>query len=367
MMKTKNKGYSLVEILIVLSIIVALSALALQKLKSDAEKVQAEGAGQEIVNVTDWLVLYMKRNVNTLQGQIDPNCIPVSGTPLVCRLDLRALVVQGFAPVGWEAYSPMVKSNYTAYVRLLPPVTALQNVQEYNLQAYVQTDNAWLVGGSGTKVDTALVGAAARAAGSVGGVTNGAGASGTNGNWTLAAGSFPGMGQGQLVGLAQVQAQALGSYLNLAGTRPLTGDLELNGFRLNNTQDIMINANNMKRRQVSTMMPTWVFKGAYGVSDYDVDAAGGSVPIPVCPDSGVPKVLVSMQALYNERFGGYSSGIAAADPSQAATNMSGAYGAWNFYALQDTSAGIWRTYIRRFYDNGYIPGEGIASVYCYYP
>ena len=125
---------------------------------------------------------------------------------------------------------------------------------------------------------------------------------------------------------------------------------------------------------VSDLASNWVLKNVYNVSDFDSNNTVGSVPRPTCADAdasnGVPKILLKMNAMYNEMYGGMSYGEPVQPSDSQLTMMQkqiAAYGGWNFYALEDTSNNLWRVYIRRFYDNGYIPGEGLAEVYCYYP
>lgn len=366
----KKRGFSLIEMLLVVTLIVAMGLLQLRKLKSDTEEAQAKAAGQEIAAASESMTLYAKRNIPALQAMADPNCAPVAGFANICELSLNALNTSGAAPPGWSGMNHAIGSPYKAYFRRVASTPTPAGPGDFNLESLIFTEQGWLVGGTGAP-QLSLLGSAARHAGAVGGVINGGEGRGLSSGWELPAGSFPNMADAQLAASAQLQGQALGAHLPVNGSRAMTGDLNLNGFRLNNVQDIMVNGNGMKGQNISSAMPNWVLKGVYGVADFDADNAGGTVPIPMCPDSangaGSARVLVSMQALYNEQFGGYATGLPGQDPNAAVASLEGARGAWNFYALEDSANGVWRTYIRRYYDNGYIPGEGLAAVYCYYP
>jgi hypothetical protein len=129
---------------------------------------------------------------------------------------------------------------------------------------------------------------------------------------------------------------------------------------------------------LSHLAPNWVLRGVYNIVDYDSDASAtkdnSTVPRPTCADSddssGIPKVLIKMTSMYNEMFSGLSDGTPVQPGDTQATQsnrLTSAYGAWNTFALEDLTHNRWQTYIRRFYDNGYIPGEGLAEVYCFYP
>lgn len=361
-------GFSLIELMLVLALIAGMSALAVTKLRREAEMSEAKVAGVDLAYASEAMTLYMKAHASALQTMTDPNCLP-SGVADVCRLNLAILAQEGLMSAGWQPYNAAARSDYSGYVRRVPPVSGATVASDYNLESLLMTDLPWTSGGVGVSV--LALNTAARAAGAIAGITRAGTAVGLSEGWTMAAGRYPNMGDGQLVASAVAHTQAMGTYLPLDGSRAMKGELALNAYRLNNAQDITLNGNGMKNQKVSDLMPNWVLKGVYGVSDYDADNAGGTVPIPICPDSaggaGTARVLVSMQSLYNEQFGGYVSGVAGNTPADAIMSLNGAFGAWNFYALEDSGSGVWRTYIRRFYDNGYIPGEGMAAVYCYYP
>lgn len=192
---------------------------------------------------------------------------------------------------------------------------------------------------------------------------------------------YPGLVDGQLVGVVKINASALNQFVRLDGTLPMTGALNMGNNRINNARDMQLLGPSSLPRQsgavapmVSDMASNWVLKGVYNVSDYDADNTVGSVPRPTCADAdssnGVPKILLKMNAMYNEMFGGMSFGeptLTTETQLEMMRKQTASYGGWNFYALEDVPNNLWRVHIRRFYDNGYIPGEGLAEVYCYYP
>lgn len=242
------------------------------------------------------------------------------------------------------------------------------------------TTNPWSYDGGAT-VAYSMLGGAARQAGPSAGVTQGGVATGLFGAWQLPEASYPGMVDGLLVGLLKIQSSTINQYVKLDGSLNMLGDLNMGNYRVNNVKDIQLLGQADLPRQsgavapmVSTLLPNYVLMGVFNVGDYDSDPVSGSVPLPVCPDqsdssNGVPRILVKMASMYNEMYGAMGGGspVSPTDTqAQMIAKTTAAYGGWNFYALQDTGANAWRVYIRRFYDNGYIPGEGLAEVYCVY-
>ena len=251
-------------------------------------------------------------------------------------------------------------------------------MNDYDVEAFIRTDDAWQ---DGANTLWGQLGAAAKEAGSSAGVIQNGAATGLYGAWSAPIGSYPGMAEGQLAGVVKVQASTVNQYVKVNGSVAMRGALNMGNYRVNNVNDIQLTGQASLPRQgggvnpmVSALAPNWVLKGVYNVADYDANNAAGTVAQPVCPDAdatgGVPKILVKMSALRGEAYGGMSSGTATSPSdtqAQQQAKLTPAYGGWNIYALEDTSAKVWRTYVRRYYDNTFISGEALAEVYCYYP
>ncbi len=374
-MRAKSRGFTLIELLLVLSIIMGMGVMELQKMKREAEETMARSAGEDIGRAAEAMSAYLSRHMNRLQQQADPNCAPTAVAG-ICQFDLLALVREGLMPNGWRGTNTPLKANYSAFVRLVPAGAGGGSIN--NLEGLIFTTTPWLDGGDVGDIKIAALNAAARAAGSIGGVSRANGANGLFGAWSIpAAAGYPGLTDGQLAAQTVVQASTLDEFLPRDGSRPMTGNLNMGGYRINNAQDMQLigPASLPRNKLASTLMPNWVLKGVYTVTDYGADAANGTVPRPICPDSdgistGVPRILVKMTNLHNEMIGGFSYGEPRQDPNaqyESAKTLVPAFGGWNFYALEDSGTNTWRTYIRRYYDSGYIAGEGLAEVYCYYP
>lgn len=388
MRKIKSTGFTLIELLLVVGIIMGLAMLEFQKMRADSNEASAVQAGRDFGVVTDALQFYAIKhmsgyqdmNNSTTQPTLYPSiCAPVD--PNTCQLDLTILRREGLVSSGWMPVNNAMKIGYKAYIKRVAPAGGAITSADYNIEAVVRTEEGWTYGGGFV---WAMLGSAAKQAGPAAGVVKDGVATGLFGAWSMPVTRYPGLADGQLVGVVKVNASSLNQYVNLDGSRAMTGPLNMGNNRINNINDIQLLGPSSLPRQstamepmVSDMMPNWVLKGVYNVSDFGSDPAqpdAGVVPRPTCPDSagsvGAPRILVKLSSLYNEMYGGMSngSGVTPTDTqAQMIQKLTPAYGGWNFYALEDTTNNLWRVYVRRFYDNGYIPGEALAEVYCFYP
>lgn len=388
MKRIKPMGFSLIELLLVVGIIMGLSMLEFQKMRADSNEAAAEQAGRDFGVVTDALRSYAVKhmaayqdmnNAAALPGLYPAICAPVDTD--TCELDLTILRREGLVNAGWLPVNSAIKTGYKAYVRRVAPAGGASAIGDYNIESIVRTEAGWTYG---TSFVWAMLGSAAKQAGPAAGVVKSGVATGLFGAWSMPVARYPGLAEGQLVGVVKVNASALGQYVKLDGSRAMTGPLNMGNNRINNINDMQLLGPSSLPRQstsmapmVSDMAPNWVLKGVYNVADYGsdpADPASGVVPWPTCPDSeasgAVPRILVKMSSLYNEMYGSMSNGVGVLPTdtqAQMMAKLTPAYGGWNFYALEDTPNKVWRVHVRRFYDNGYIPGEALAEVYCFYP
>ena len=391
-MKKKN-GFTLIELLIVVGIIMGITLLEFQKMKAGSDDMAAQQAGKEMGIAIEALNNYVVKYSSAFQDMNDSvkyanifpsNCTAIAGDSDTCELNLSVLVREGLVPSGWTPVNNTIKTSYKAYVRRTPAGCASVSASNCNIEAMIRTVDPWSNGGN---IVYNMLGSAVRQAGpSSGYVQTDAStgldqANGLFGGWSMPVNSYPGMVDGQLMGVVKIQASTINQFINVDGSLAMLNDLNMGNYRVNNAKDVQLLGQSSLPRQagsvkpmLSSLMPNYVLKGVYSVGDYDSDPVNGSVPIPVCPDAtdssnGIPRILVKMSSMYNEMYGGMSGGSAVTTSDsqlQMVQKTTPAFGGWNFYALEDSTAGRWRIYVRRFYDNGYIPGEALAEVYCLY-
>lgn len=386
-MYKKNAGFTLIELLLVLGVIMGLSVLELQKIKNQSDQERAKLAGQELSRVHEAFKSYMhlKRYEFQRMGDAsreDPNCVVVPGNPDVCELNLGAAFAQAqLMPAGWAGDFNILKTTLRGYIRRILPVTVTSpTVDDYNLEGIIFANDPWMEGFFGANPRQDLLGVAAKEAGAFAGYSFGDSASnrggvGLFGGWSVPYGVYPGLTNYQLMTVHQVQSTVLNQFVRLDGTLPMTGDLNLGDYRINNVSDMELMGSdvgtNGKKQKVSSLMPNWVLKGVYSVVDVDADPVNGTVFKPYCADSdlaskGLPRILVRWTGLYNDMSGAAQSGSQAPTTEQAHASLMPPFTAWDFRAY-DADNETWHIKIKKYYDGGFVSGTGLAEVYCYYP
>ncbi len=395
----KKTGFTLVELLLVLSIIIGLGVVEIRKLKDQSETKLALEVGRQMALVTKGLERYLDANRYRLQRMgnptdgdrnwdatnwSDPYCTVSATDANLCEIDLTKLGQMGVLPLGWTPEFNALRTSFVAYVRRSLPANLTTYISEddYNLEAVIFTKDPWREGWDSGPVEVGLLGLAAKEAGPAVGISlvNDAGDNvirGLFGAWEIPGGEYPGVSEGQLVGLTSTSASIMNKFVQTDGTLEMTGDLNLGDYRINNVMDIELLGNDgngttatKKNQMVSSLMPNWVFKGSYNVVDYDADPVNGTVPKPYCPDSnfanqGIPKILVRWASLYNDMEGHYAAGSARRTPQEAQNTLVPAFNGFEVRAF-DADVSTWHVKIKKFYDAGFIAGQGFAEVYCYY-
>lgn len=388
-MSKKQLGFTLVELLLVLGVIMGLSILELRKIRAESDYERAKAAGRQFAQVYTAFDKYLNLRRGGLQrmddaAAADPNCNFVGGN--VCEVDLTAAFNDNkIMPPNWTDDFPILKTRLRAYVFRDSQGATVTNPDEYNLEGIIFAQDPWDTGWGSGGARRDLINAAAKAAGSFAGrsvATNAAeprSAVGIYGGWSVPGGRYPaGLAADQLVGIAQVQSSILNQFVRLDGSLPMTGSLDMGDYRINNASDMELIGNDggtaggpLREQLVSSLMPRWVLKGAYSVVDYDADPDNGTVPKPFCADSdlaskGLPRILLRWSALYNDMGGGYASGAPALTPEEAQATLVQPDTGFDFRAF-DADNNNWHVKIKKYYDNGFIAGQGLAEVYCYYP
>lgn len=231
--KQKSKGFTLIELILVLGI----SSLAfiglVQFERKKAEIANGEIAGEQIREVGEALESYINRNAAALTANI-----PVNTTS--ANLPLTILQNTAFGAFPGTA--------------ILPATYVNRNLIGGAYQIRIRNDNNNLIGLVTTTNPIAtsgvvrydLAGAAMKKAGpksAVAFLVNNQ-ISGYDGAWTLAAAQYPSI---TTAGQLAYRSQAINSptydnvYLRLDGAFPMRGNLNMGNFNINNVTDINVN------------------------------------------------------------------------------------------------------------------------------
>lgn len=231
----RKKGFSLLELMLVLGIASAVSFMKFQDLKHEQEDIQAKSVGEQIKQVGEAVNGYISIHYdklstlsNSKSESTDPGPRTCSGS--LCTITYQTLVNEGLLP---DTFSG-INANKSPYTIQLKREGTSPN---YVINGLVTTNNTWV---EGDKVRYDLLGKAMQAAGVDSGMSKSSSSmSGYSGSWDEQSSDFPNINKSGLLGYRVGYDSSMYSvYLRRDGTLPMTGDLDMGGNSINNVQDI---------------------------------------------------------------------------------------------------------------------------------
>lgn len=236
-MKAK-KGFSLLELILVLGIASAVSFVKFQDLKHEQEYIQAKAVGGQIKQLGDAVNGYINihydklstlTSVSTGTGA-DPGPRTCAASTNSCTINYQTLVNEGLLPSGFNG----INANKSTYSIVLKRSGTAPN---YIINGLITTNNAWT---EGNKVRYDLIGKAMQAAGVDSGMTKTASTvSGYSGSWSANTADYSTINKPGVLGYRVGYDSAMYSaFLRRDGTLPMTGDLDMGGQDINHATDI---------------------------------------------------------------------------------------------------------------------------------
>ncbi|WP_261847829.1 tail fiber protein [Pectobacterium araliae] len=235
-MKTTNKkGFSLLEITLVLGIGTAMAFMKFQDMKKDQENIIANTVGAQMKQMGEAVNRYISiryDKLSTLSSSSsqtsDPG--PRACSANGCEITYQTLVNEGLLPAGHTGVN-MQKSSYKILLK------RAGTTPNYVINGLVVTTLPW---SEGNRIRYDLLGRAMQAAGIDSGMTQSASvASGTGGQWTEASADYNAINKAGLLAYRVGYDSAMYSvYLRRDGTLPMTGDLNMGGQSINNAKNI---------------------------------------------------------------------------------------------------------------------------------
>lgn len=274
-MRQQRKGFSLLELVLVLGVSSALSLVKFEDMTHDAENLKASAAGQQIKQIGDAVDGYINIRYDKLSTLVsstsqssDPGPRTCDTGTGICTITSQTLVNEGLLPASYVSRNSF-GSDYTIQLK------RTGTNPNYVINGVVETNNPWNEGGK-TRYD--LLGKAMQSAGIDSGMSKSTNQiSGYNGSWSYTSTDFPSITQNGVLGYRVGYDSAMYSvYLRRDGTLPMTGDLNMGGNNINNAKNITasgtgnfggnIAANGLS---VNDVPPGWS-----GVRTHDVIATG---------------------------------------------------------------------------------------------
>ncbi|WGL29479.1 shufflon system plasmid conjugative transfer pilus tip adhesin PilV [Pectobacterium brasiliense] len=230
-----KKGFSLLEITLVLGIGTAMAFMKFQDMKSDQENIMANTVGSQMKQMGEAVnryisIRYDKLSTLTSSSSQSSDPGPRTCSATGCEISYQTLVNEGLLPVSYTG----INAQKSSYKILLKRAGTTPN---YVINGIVVTTLPWL---EGNRVRYDLLGRAMQAAGIDSGMTQSATvASGTAGQWAENQNSYSGINAAGLLAYRVGYDSSMYSvYLRRDGTLPMTGDLNMGGQSINNAKDI---------------------------------------------------------------------------------------------------------------------------------
>ncbi|EMN1549018.1 shufflon system plasmid conjugative transfer pilus tip adhesin PilV [Enterobacter hormaechei] len=231
-MKMKiKKGFSLLELTLVLGVGTMVAFMKFQDMKNEQESILASAVGQQMKQIGEAVNGYINiryDKLSTLSNAAgtgtDPGPRTCSGS--VCEITYQTLINEGLLPSAFTG----TNANRSSYKIILKRDGTTPN---YVINGLITTSNPWSEGGK-TRFD--LLGKAMQTAGIDNGMTKTTSiASGHSAQWSETSANFNNItSTGQLAFRVGYNSALYSVYLRRDGTLPMTGDLNLDGHNINN-------------------------------------------------------------------------------------------------------------------------------------
>lgn len=233
--KSNKKGFSLLELTLVLGVGSMMAFMKFQDMKHEQDNLTAKAAGQQIKQIGEAVNGYISLRydkISTLVSSTNQSSDPGPRTcdTSGCEITYTTLINEGLLP---DTYTG-VNTYKSAYKILLKRDGAAPN---YVINGLITASSAWNEGG---KIRYDLLGKAMQTAGIDSGMTRTADSvAGFQGQWSEKAADYNNITiEGQLAYRVGYDSTLYSVYLRRDGTLPMTGSLNMGGQSIYNAQDI---------------------------------------------------------------------------------------------------------------------------------
>lgn len=235
MKKPNKKGFSLLELILVLSVGSMMAFIKFQDMKNNQENMMADTVGNQIKQIGEAVNRYISIHydkLSTLSSSSSQSSDPGPRTCSSngCEITYQTLVNEGFLPVGYTGVN-MQKSSYKIVLK------RAGIAPNFVINGLITTTSPWL---EGRKYRYDLLGKAMQVAGIDSGMTQSAAlVSGLQGAWTETSSAFNNItAAGLLAYRVGYDSSMYSVYLRRDGTLPMTGNLNMANQDINNARNI---------------------------------------------------------------------------------------------------------------------------------
>lgn len=235
MKKQNKKGFSLLELILVLGVGSMMAFMRFQDMKTEQENVMAKAVGQQMKQIGEAVngyinIRYDKLSTLTSSSSQSSDPGPRTCNSSGCEITYQTLINEGLLPASYTG----VNAQKSSYKILLKRSGATPN---YVVNGLITTTLPWSESG---KLRYDLLGKAMQEAGIDSGMTRTtSNAFGYGGQWSETSANFNNItSAGQLAFRVGFNSALYSVYLRRDGTLPMTGNLNMGGQSVYNAQDI---------------------------------------------------------------------------------------------------------------------------------
>lgn len=235
----KKRGFTLIELILVISVGLAISFMSFQRLVQENDNTIAKMAGQQISQIGESVNSYIAVHYDTLStltnstgSSTDPGPRTCSSSTSSCSITLATLVNEGLLPSTYGSTN-VFKSGYSIVLK------RSGSSPYYNITGMITTSNPWIGANNAIRYD--LLGKAMQSAGIDSGMTrlSASQMNGYNGNWLQNTTDYSNINKlGQLGYQVGYGTYSYSIYLRRDGTLPMTGNLNMGGQDINNVDTV---------------------------------------------------------------------------------------------------------------------------------
>lgn len=235
MKKQNKKGFSLLELVLVLGVGSMMAFMRFQNMKNEQETAIAKAVGQQMKQMGEAVngyinIRYDKLSTLTASSSQSSDPGPRTCDSSGCEITYQTLVNEGLLPTSYTG----VNAQKSSYKILLKRSGTTPN---YVINGLITTTLSWSEGG---KFRYDLLGKSMQEAGIDSGMTQSATVvSGLQGAWKETSTDYSNItSEGLLAYRVGYNSAMYSVYLRRDGTLPMTGDLNMGGNNINNIKDI---------------------------------------------------------------------------------------------------------------------------------
>ncbi|MDX6967853.1 shufflon protein [Enterobacter hormaechei] len=235
MKKQNKKGFSLLELILVLGVGSMMAFMRFQDMKTEQENVMAKAVGQQMKQIGEAVngyinIRYDKLSTLTSSSSQSSDPGPRTCNGSGCEITYQTLINEGLLPVSYTG----INAQKSSYKIMLKRSGATPN---YVVNGLITTTLPWSESG---KLRYDLLGKAMQEAGIDSGMTRTtSNAFGYGGQWSETSANFNNItSAGQLAFRVGFNSALYSVYLRRDGTLPMTGNLNMGGQSVYNAQDI---------------------------------------------------------------------------------------------------------------------------------